>query len=168
VPACYASRSYDPAVTDATMPSDLRAELDERFRATPLYAELGIEVLDWGPGHARIGLTTRPEHGNLAGTVHGGVVFSLADAAFEVSCNGYGRLCVALDHVMHFTSAGVVGERMEAVATEVSRSRRVASYRIEVTGEDGALRAWTMAVSHRTNRWHLGEQRWPTAWREAH
>jgi acyl-CoA thioesterase len=159
---------YDRPVTRETMPPELRAELDERFRATPLYAELGIEVLEWGPGHARMGLTTVPAHANLAGTVHGGVVFSLADAAFEVSCNGYGRLCVALDHVTHFTSGAVVGERLVAEAVEVSRSRRVASYRIEVTGEGGALRAWTMAVSHRTGRWHLGEQRWPADWREAH
>jgi acyl-CoA thioesterase len=149
------------------MPPDLRAELDDLFRATPLYAELGIDVVAWSPGAARVAVRAAPEHANLAGTVHGGVVFALADAAFEIACNGYGRLAVALDHVCHFSSAGMVGEQLVADAVEVSRSRRVASYRIEVRGEGGALRAWTLAVSHRTGRWHLGEDRWPPAWREA-
>jgi acyl-CoA thioesterase len=151
-----------------SMPDDLRAALDALFRATPYYAEVGVALEAWEPGYARVALTATPGHANLAGTVHGGILFGLADAAFEVACNGYGRLSVALDHVCHFTSAGVVGERVVAEAVEVSRSRRVASYRIEVRGGDGALRAWTMAVSHRTGRWHLGEERWPAAWRAAH
>jgi acyl-CoA thioesterase len=155
-----------PAMDDSpALPEELRPELDAILRATPLYAELGIALEDWGPGRARVALTPGAAHGNLAGTVHGGVVMSLSDAAFEVACNGYGRLCVALDHACHFTSAAVVGERLVAEAVEVSRSRRVASYRIEVRGAEGALRAWTMAVAHRTGRWHLGEERWPEAWR---
>jgi phenylacetic acid degradation protein PaaD len=129
----------------------LREDLDALLRASPLYATLGMELLGWGPGSARVAMVPGPAHGNIAGSVHGGVVTSLADAAFEASCNGYGRQAVALEMTAHYVSAARIGEPLEAVAEEVSRSRRVASYRIEVRG-GGELRAWFMAVAYRTER----------------
>jgi hypothetical protein len=53
-------------------------------------------------------------------------------------------------------------------AVEVTRSARVASYRITATGADGEVRAWYQATAYRTSRWHLGEDRWPATWRAAH
>jgi hypothetical protein len=50
----------------------------------------------------------------------------------------------------------------------VTRSRRVGSYRIEVKGGNGLVRCTALAVAFRTDRWHLGEQEWPRAWRTAH
>jgi hypothetical protein len=51
---------------------------------------------------------------------------------------------------------------------EVTRSRRVASYRVEVRGKDGLVRCTALAVAFRTDRWHLGEKEWPSAWREGY
>lgn len=165
----------------------LRGELDALLREIPLHATLGLRLVDWSPGRARVALTPAPEHGNLAGSVHGGVLFALADAAFEIACNGYGRLSVALETACHYSSPAPMSEPLVAIAEEVSRSRRVASYRIEVRGaasadadaddaaeadadaDDAArpLRAWYMALAFRTDRWHLGEDRWPQEWRDA-
>jgi acyl-CoA thioesterase len=163
-------------MTRADMP--LRAELDAHLRAIPLHATLGLRLVDWSPGRARVALAPAPEHGNLAGSVHGGVLFALADAAFEIACNAYGRLSVALETACHYSSAAPMSEPLLAVAEEVSRSRRIASYRIEVRGgvaseaagpdDAGTLRAWYMALAFRTDRWHLGEDRWPQGWRDSH
>lgn len=154
----------------------LRAELDEVLRASALQETLGIRLVDWSPGRAEVALTPGAELGNLAGTAHGGVLFSLADAAFEIACNSFGRRCVALETSCHYVSAAPLGEPLSATAQEISRSRRVASYRIEVRGDGGArgdggqgpLRAWYMALAFRTERWHLGEERWPEDWRAEH
>ena len=113
-------------------------------------------------------MTPKPEHCNLAGTVHGGVLFALADTAFEVACNSYGRLAVALESSCHYSRSAQIGETLTAGASEVARSRRTASYRIDVRDHDGDLVAWYMALAYRTDEWHLGEDRWPEAWREAH
>lgn len=155
------SRPRWPADLDA-----LRAEVDAAFRANPFLGAMGIELRDWGPGWAVTATTPAAELRNLVGTVHGGVIASLADAAFEVACNSYGRECVALDLAAHFTAPGRGGE-LVADAEEASRGRRTASYRITVT-EDGTTVAWFMAVAYRTERWRLGAERYPPAWRERH
>ncbi len=150
------------------MAAALRDELDAVLRASALPQRLGVVLEEWGPGWARTALAPGPDAGNLGGSVHGGLLFVLADAAFEAACNSYGRRCVALDMTCHYVAPARVGERLVANATEVSRSRRTASYRVDVCAEDGALRAWYLAVAYRTQRWHLGEQRWPATWRDAH
>lgn len=146
--------------------ADLRAPLDARFRAIPFAALLGIELDDWGPGWSRVRLTPSPAVHNLVGTVHGGAIATLADVAFEVACNAHGRESVALDLSAHFT-APAGADPLVAEADEVTRSRRTASYRITVTQGTTTV-AWFLAVAYRTARWHLGEDRYPLAWREAH
>jgi acyl-CoA thioesterase len=138
------------------------------LRDTPLLKTLGIELVAWLPGSATLKMTPTPDHGNLAGTVHGGVLFSLADAAFEIACNSYGRLAVALETSCHYSKPARIGEPLTTGASEVARSRRTASYRIDVRESSGELIAWYMCLAYRTDRWHLGEDRWPQEWREAH
>lgn len=150
------------------MNEELRASLDAVFRGGALTRTLGITLVDWAPGRATARLDPRPAVANIAGSVHGGVLYTLADYAFEVACNSYGRLCVALDVSVHHASAAPLYEPVVAEAVEVSRSGRVASYRITVTGAGGEVRAWYQATAYRTSRWHLDESRWPAAWRAEH
>jgi acyl-CoA thioesterase len=144
----------------------LQGALDAEFRRNPFLRALGIELVDWGPGWARTRLA--PDRGltNLAGTVHGGAITSLADVAFEVACNSYGRESVALDLTCHFT-APARGGALVAEAEEVTRSRRTASYRVTVT-EGAGIVAWLLAVAYRTDRWRLGAERYPDDWRDTH
>jgi len=153
------------SVNAGNLPSGLHPELDSVLRSSPLLALLGIELDAWEPGSARLHLSPGTGHANLGGAVHGGILFALADAAFEVACNSYGRVCVAIETACHYSSVAPLGERLVAEATEMSRSRRTASYRIEVRGRAGELRSWYMALAYRTERWHLGEERWPAVWR---
>ena len=151
-----------------SFPAELRDELDALLRDTPLLKTLGIELVAWLPGSATLKMTPTEDHGNLAGTVHGGVLFSFADAAFEIACNSYGRLAVALETSCHYSKPAKIGEPLTTGASEVARSRRTASYRIDVRDGNGDLVAWYMCLAYRTDQWHLGEDRWPLQWREAH
>jgi acyl-CoA thioesterase len=150
------------------MIGELEARLDAIFRSGGLGRVLGFQLVDWGPGRAVVTLTPTPAVANITGSVHGGVLYSLADSAFEVACNSYGRVCVALDVSVHHASAAPVGEIVTAEAVEVSRSARVASYRITASGPGGEVRAWYQATAYRTSRWHLGADSWPPAWRDTH
>jgi len=143
----------------------LRAALDAVLRGSPLLAAVGGELLGWGAGWARVRAVAPPGAGNVAGTVSGAVLLGLADAAFEVACNGHGRRAVALELSAHFASAGVPGEVLVATAEELSRSARTASYRIAVVGGDPARpRLVGQALAYRTRDWHLGEAAWPRDW----
>ena len=79
------------------MPAESRAELDGMFRVGGLGETLGFRLVEWGPGRAVVELRPTAAVANITGSVHGGVLYALADSAFEVACNSYGRVCVALD-----------------------------------------------------------------------
>lgn len=149
-------------------PADLHDGLEALLSSSPLLEALEIELLGWLPGSVSLRMTPSKDHANLVGSVHGGVLFALADAAFEFACNSHGRICVAVQTSCHYSRPAEPGEALTAGASEVARSRRNASYRIDVRDESGDLIAWYMALAHRTDRWHLGEQRWPEAWRATH
>jgi hypothetical protein len=73
------------------MSPELRERLDEVLRDIGFGRLVGVEVLDWEPGRARTRLVPGAEQTNVHGFVHGGALFAVADTAFEVACNSYGR-----------------------------------------------------------------------------
>ena len=110
----------------------------ERFVAQDAFARsIGVEVPEYSDGRATARLTIEPRHLNSAGTLHGGAIFSLADAAFAAASNSHGTLAVSIDaSISYFTAVkeGIV----TAEAREVSRNRKLATYLIDVTDESGA------------------------------
>jgi uncharacterized protein (TIGR00369 family) len=145
----------------------LHHRLDELFRAVALGSTLGATLDAWGPGWAEFSMTPGPTHANLGGTVHGAVVYALGDLAFEVACNSYGRKCVASQVNIHYAAAAGVAEKIRARAEEVTRSHRVASYRVTITAGELTV-AWLQAVAYRTSQWHLPEAEIPDDWRASH
>jgi acyl-CoA thioesterase len=154
-----ADRPGWPAELDAQ-----RLRLQGVFYGVTYRHAMGAELVDWGLGWATFAATPTATVANLAGSVHGGVIAGLADLAFEVACNSYGRLAVATELAVHYAAAARTGTPLRADAVEVSRSRRLASYRVEVTAA-GEVVAWCQAVAYRTNSWHGGESAYPEDWR---
>ena len=145
-----------------------RSRLEAVFHSDAYVNELGAKLVGWDGGRAAFRLAPERDHLNFVGSVHGGALFSLADAALGVASNSWGRLCVALTVEVQFLSAPV-GDVLVAAAVERSRTRRTASYAIDVISEDdGTLRASFQAMVFRTGRWHLGEDAWPEDWRATH
>ena len=148
--------------------AELRDRLDAVLRDIGFGRLVGVEVVDWEPGRARTRLVPGADQTNVHGFVHGGALFAVADTAFEVACNSWGRVCVGLDVSVHYAAPAHPGEPLVAEAVEVTRSRRAASYRVEVKGDDELVRCTALAVAFRTDRWHLGEDDWPVEWRAQH
>jgi acyl-CoA thioesterase len=145
----------------------LASRLDELFRADPLADRLGVELVRWRPGFAEVRATPGTELTSFLGGVHGGALFSLADMAFAVANNSWGRVGVALSVEVQYVLGASPGVSLRATATEQSRSRRIASYllRVEEADGDGRLVASFHALGYRTDRWHFGEGAWPEAWK---
>ena len=83
-------------------------------------------------------MTIGPQHLNFNGTCHGGAVFALADTAFGLASNSHGRIAAGIDAHITYQVAVREGERLLATASEVSRSKKVAVYRVDVKRADGA------------------------------
>ena len=67
------------------MPAALRGELDAMFRSGGLNGMLGFRLVDWGLGRAVVELRPTAAIANITGSVHGGVLYTVADSAFEVA-----------------------------------------------------------------------------------
>jgi acyl-CoA thioesterase len=99
---------------------------------------LGVEICQWGEGTARAKLELTQKHLNSVNSVHGGVLFSLADAVFSVASNSHGTVAVAIQVCMSYFKA-VSSGTLYAQAREVSRNPKLATYSIEVTDDSGSL-----------------------------
>lgn len=96
-----------------------------------------VALVELGAGHATLRMTVGRDHLNFLGSCHGGALFSLADGAFGLASNTHGPIAAAIDAHIAFHVAVREGDVLTARASEVSRSRRVATYRVDVERGDG-------------------------------
>ncbi len=107
-----------------------------RFVAADAFARfLGAEVEPLGDGRATARLVIGPQHLNSAGTIHGGVIFALADAAFSAASNSHGTVAVAIEASISYFTA-VRDGTLVATVCEVSCNPKLATYVIDV--DDGS------------------------------
>jgi acyl-CoA thioesterase len=86
---------------------------------------VGMEVVELLPGYAKALMNVTDDHVNLFRMAHGGVIFSVADHACEAAGNSFGEPAVAIQNNIHFLSPGKPGDRLEATARVVQRTRRI-------------------------------------------
>ena len=121
-------------VQSSRMDSDPRTRMqNDRF-----VAHCGIQLLDMQPGTATCRLQIEPHHLNGVGIVQGGALFTLADFAFAAASNSHGTPALALRCDISFLKA-VSSGCLTAVAREISNSRKISLYRVDIRGDDGDL-----------------------------
>ena len=122
--------------------------------ADPFVCALGVRLLDGGAGHATVAMTVGEKHLNFNGSCHGGAIFALADTAFGLASNSHGHVAAGIDAHITYQAAAALGDTLNATAVEVSRSRRLAVYRVDVAREDGTLLSTFTGTVYITARHH--------------
>ena len=121
----------------------------------------GIRCVDAGPRHATVDARRCGDaHINFNGTCHGGVIFTLADTAFGLASNSHGVIAAGIDAHITYHVAAQAGDTLIATAIEVSRTRKIAVYRIDV-------RARRRHAGRELHRHRLRHRRAPTSPRTA-
>lgn len=77
-------------------------------------------------------MTVRKDMVNGHGITHGGFVFALADTAFALACNSYGRTTVAAGAAITSVESTSPGDEMIADAVERVRRGRSGVYDVTV------------------------------------
>jgi acyl-CoA thioesterase len=107
-------------------------------RAMALYAEdrtcqsLGIVEFDIAAGWARLQMHVDETMLNMHGTVHGGYLFLLADAAFAYAANTHGPVAVAQSAQAAFLRPAQSGDLLVAEAEERARAGLTGLYDVTV------------------------------------
>ncbi|MBT3306710.1 MAG: hotdog fold thioesterase [Alphaproteobacteria bacterium] len=100
---------------------------------------MGIKLIEWKVGKVVTECTVGKDHLNFNGTCHGGVLFAVADVAFGFASNSHGIISAGINVHMVYPAAAREGDTLRATAIEASRSRRLATYQVEVTRQDGEV-----------------------------
>lgn len=129
--------------------SDVSPEVRARILDDPWASALGIEFLEVRRGYCRAALRLAPHMVNHQQSPHGGVIFSLADAAFSAACNAHGLPAVALNMTISYLSATAPGARLVAEASARRQGRRAGFYDVLVSDGEGRLVATVHCVAHR-------------------
>ncbi len=98
---------------------------------------MGLALVDCGEGRATLELDIGRDHLNFNGTCHGGIIFTLADMAFGLAGNSQGVVAAAIGASITYHASVRESDRLTACASEISRSKRLASYVVEVVRQDG-------------------------------
>jgi acyl-CoA thioesterase len=100
---------------------------------------LGIALVEIAPGRSVLRMPISEAMVNSGGLCHGGVLFTLADAAFGYACNSRNNRTVALGCTIDYVSAARPGEVLTALGEERVLNGRTGVYDITVSAEDGRL-----------------------------
>jgi acyl-CoA thioesterase len=100
---------------------------------------LGITLVAVDEASVTVRMPLTQDHENFLGGTHGGALFSVADCAFSLASNAYEEPAVAVDTHLAITAPTAAGDVLTATAVEVHRGRTLATYRVEVSRDDGRV-----------------------------
>ncbi len=115
------------------------AVVNAMFLADHASQDLGIVLLDLGPGEVSVELTMEQRHMNAQGNCHGGILFTLADIAFGLACNSYGPPNVGAAADIVYARPARIGDRLVASAVTRTRFGRTGVYDVTVTCGDTVI-----------------------------
>jgi uncharacterized protein (TIGR00369 family) len=123
--------------------TDIVNELTGRLEASPFHAGLGIRAAEASEGRVRLEIPATDAQRNLQGTIHGGLLATLADTAMGLAVRTTiepGRPHVTIEMSIHYlrpASPGTIG----AIGTVVRAGSQIAYAEADVVAPDGTLLA---------------------------
>ncbi len=122
--------------------------LRDRLQGSEFYRWAGVELIDASPGRVEIAFEAGPQHLNLQGLVHGGIIATLADTAMGLAVRTVlqpGRRHVTVQLGVEFLSPGRSG-RIVAHGRSVKVGSQLGFAEADVTDPNGRL----LAKAHST------------------
>ncbi len=125
----------------ATMLERIQAMLRGEEPGPPVARLVGFQIVEGSPGRAVFAMEAGPQHANPMGTLHGGILCDIADAAMGIayaSTLEEGETFTTLELKINFLKP-VWKARLRAEAHVVKRGRTVGLVECDVVDETGSL-----------------------------
>ena len=135
------------------MDPKLKEAIINAVRKEPFAKHFGLELVDLDVGYSVVEFVYEPQRmSNLFNYAHGGAIFALIDEAFQTACQTHGSLAVALNINVTYISSLNEKTHLRAVAKEIHKTRKTASYDIRVIDHKERLIATCQALAYRTGK----------------
>ena len=112
---------------------------------------LGIEILECEVGRFKLGMTIRKDMINSMNKAHGGISYSLADAAFGFAANTHGKYAVSIETSINHIEAVNEGDYLVAESVIEKVKNKLGFNVIEVKREE-ELVALFKGIVYRTQK----------------
>lgn len=113
-------------------------EFDRIMREEPGFIkEMGMELLELREGYCKGRIVLSEKHNNPMGTVHGGLIFGLADTIGGRAAMSYGDKVVTLNANICYLNPAADTEYIEAEATAIRNGRTTAIYDVIIRTAEG-------------------------------
>ena len=100
---------------------------------------LGIELVEIKFGECTARMKVRDEMLNGFAIAHGGITYSLADSVFAFATNSIGKQAVSIETCISHTAKVVSGDILTAKSSRIHKTRRFASYLVNVVNQNNDL-----------------------------
>lgn len=131
---------------DGSLPADATTEMQY---PTAISKTLGFRITEIDVGYAKVELNASAEiHGNQQGTVHGGMLCELADAAIGTAHSTAileGETFTSIDLKISFFRP-VWESVLTATAKQIQHGKTLTHYQCEITRDDGKAVALAMST----------------------
>lgn len=100
---------------------------------------VGVHFLERGEGICKARLDIRPEHMNPIGTVHGGCLFTLADAVCGIAASSLGGICTTVNSNIQFLNAAFWPKYLIAEAVPKKLGKKIRTFLVEIRDDKEML-----------------------------
>jgi len=108
---------------------------------------LGIKLISAEGGCSRCELAMGDQHKNGLGSLHGAVIFALADVAFAAACNSI-QTSIGMQADIRYLNKPL-GSTLIAEAKEIAGSNKIAHYQVNVSDDEGSLVAQFTGMAYK-------------------
>jgi acyl-CoA thioesterase len=126
--------------------------VDKMMAGDAMSQWLGITVTHCEAGQVTCEMTVRKEMVNGFQIAHGGITYSLADSALAFSVNAYGVQSVSVETSISHTKPVNAGDVLTTKTRELSLSRKIGVYQVDVFNQDKTLVATFKGTVYRTGK----------------
>ena len=100
---------------------------------------VGVRIEEIREGYARSALDVRADLSNPIGSLHGGVLFTIADITGGSAAVSHGEQVTTVDADIRYLRPGIGVQRIVCEAEEIKKGKTLFVYRIDVRDQDGTL-----------------------------
>lgn len=119
---------------------DFEHYMDYYNKNNHFMAKNNIRIVALQKGYSEVALEIDEGSLNINGTLHGGVIFTMADVAAGSAARTNGVACTTLSSHINFIKTAKCG-KVKAIATQIHKGRTTGVYKVDIFDEQRALLA---------------------------
>ncbi len=113
---------------------------------------VGVVTTEISEGYAKAEVEIGPQHMNPIGSVHGGVLFTIADITAGAAATSRGRYMTTMSSNMNFLRPAINCKKLYGETREIKLGKQVCVYEVTITDDAGREIAIATVTFHCISR----------------